>query len=496
MATLLNNTTIGTEEWYKIQLTRHVLPQLEKDKRRFSWSKRKMPDEKNDLKQNLQTFLNHCTEADRRRFTQEAWHQCVNYALSDPPYEPVIDERERQALFEIAQWLDLPKDDERRQILGPRAHSLRDLQDDEIKNVLISNNIPQEFKTTFGNRWNERISQEMFALASRVQEQHEDVWKEGKGFLHNVQQFTQIVLPKQPICDEGICVLSKEYQDKEIYFIGDIHGDIDALDAVLECTKFSSGTDVKGPCLIFLGDYGDRGLNTMDVWIRLLQLKSKYSNRVFLLRGNHEDFFDVRLTLTENGQEIKAPFKIPAVAKYWDTFASLYYLLQGVGEQISNIPTFCDALPSMIIMPDGLLALHGGPLPRRRKNDGWTLPEDSYKPLEVKSLFDLRKPRVQFLMRWSEPDEQEKDDFECAWSEYKGQIGPRLTTSKADIQEFLAKTGLLRIVHGHSHPNAGYRSLYGGLATCLKTTRYANGDSMAIARYIPHETVQPIEVKV
>lgn len=72
------------------------------------------------------------------------------------------------------------------------------------------------------------------------------------------------------------------------YVIGDIHGRVDLLDELLErIADDESQRGAKRRCLLFLGDYIDRGPASREVVDRLLNDPLPTFHKVFLL-GNHE----------------------------------------------------------------------------------------------------------------------------------------------------------------------------------------------------------------
>ena len=64
---------------------------------------------------------------------------------------------------------------------------------------------------------------------------------------------------------------------------GDIHGQFHDL---LEL--FKKGGEIPNTRYIFMGDFVDRGFNSVETFQLLMCLKLKYPGHITLLRGNHE----------------------------------------------------------------------------------------------------------------------------------------------------------------------------------------------------------------
>lgn len=68
--------------------------------------------------------------------------------------------------------------------------------------------------------------------------------------------------------------------------MGDIHGQYYDLLKILSLVPDLDADDKKGYYL-FLGDYVDRGSNSVEVMTLIMALKVNHPKRVILLRGNH-----------------------------------------------------------------------------------------------------------------------------------------------------------------------------------------------------------------
>ncbi len=75
-------------------------------------------------------------------------------------------------------------------------------------------------------------------------------------------------------------------EGKRVYAIGDVHGRLDLMDALLDAIATDS-RETANTQLVFLGDYVDRGEHSRGVIERLVELSKSKAETIFL-KGNHE----------------------------------------------------------------------------------------------------------------------------------------------------------------------------------------------------------------
>lgn len=112
-------------------------------------------------------------------------------------------------------------------------------------------------------------------------------------------------------------------------FVGDTHGDVEASQIVIERYLDSETT------LVFLGDYVDRGPQSLENILFLLEQKLKHPDKIFLLQGNHEGW------------------KVAAFspADFWQGLS---------GERRENFAETLALLPLVVSTLNGVLAVHAG----------------------------------------------------------------------------------------------------------------------------------------
>lgn len=135
-----------------------------------------------------------------------------------------------------------------------------------------------------------------------------------------------------------------------LWFIGDLHGDLLALEAALALIARDTPPDRPPPNIVFLGDLFDDYGFPVEVVLRVFELITAHPTRIAVVTGNHDE------ALGHDGRKFVATVS-PA-----DFSEALNASPDDDGLQrcgMTAIRLFRDA-PRALFFPDGLLVAHGG----------------------------------------------------------------------------------------------------------------------------------------
>ena len=137
--------------------------------------------------------------------------------------------------------------------------------------------------------------------------------------------------------------------DAPLWIIGDLHGDLLALEAALALARRDAG-DGPPPRLVFLGDLFDDGGYGLEVLLRVFELILDAPSRVCFLVGNHEEalgYTGAGFTATVSPSDFNDLLNAH-LAHEWITRA---------GKLAVRLAA---SAPRALFLPDGLLVTHGG----------------------------------------------------------------------------------------------------------------------------------------
>lgn len=200
--------------------------------------------------------------------------------------------------------------------------------------------------------------------------------------------------------------------DAPVKIVGDVHGQYTDLIRMFEMCGFPPNSNY-----LFLGDYVDRGKQSLETILLLLCFKLKYPENFFLLRGNHEcanvtrvyGFYD----------ECKRRCNV----KVWKTF----------------IDTF-NTLPIAAIVAGKIFCVHGGLSPTLVHMDDI---RNISRPTDVPDYGLLND------LLWSDPADMEQD-----WE--PNERGVSFCFGKKVITEFLAHHDFDLVCRAHMVVEDGY----------------------------------------
>ena len=219
------------------------------------------------------------------------------------------------------------------------------------------------------------------------------------------------------VIDKAYGILEKEESllkiSAPLYICGDIHGQYYDLLRVFDILKYPPQST-----FLFLGDYVDRGKQSLECLLLLLCLKVKYPDKIFLLRGNHEcealnkmyGFFD----------ECKRRLSIKCFKK---------------------IITLFNIMPISALINENILCMHGG-LSKELQNI-----EQINKILRPT---DIPNEGLLCDILWSDPNESLNEDFGS------NERNISVTFSKDVVKNFLEKNNLDLICRAHQVVEEGF----------------------------------------
>ena len=226
---------------------------------------------------------------------------------------------------------------------------------------------------------------------------------------------------KEDECDYVIDKSYEIFQKEEsllkikapLYICGDIHGQYYDLLRVFDILNYPPQST-----FLFLGDYVDRGKQSLECLLLLLCLKIQYPDKIFLLRGNHEcealnkiyGFYD----------ECKRRLSIKCFKKITNLF---------------------NMMPISALINENILCMHGG------------LSKDLQNIEQINKILrptDIPNEGLLCDLLWSDPNESLTEDF-----------GPNernisVTFSKDYVKNFVEKNNLDLICRAHQVVEEGF----------------------------------------
>ncbi len=216
-----------------------------------------------------------------------------------------------------------------------------------------------------------------------------------------------------------------------VVICGDVHGQYYDLLKMMVV----AGGGPPAQRLLFLGDYVDRGVFSLEVYVYLLALKLRHPECVSMLRGNHECRHLTR----------HFTFRAECASKY--------------GEDVYEacMASF-DALPLAALVNNQFFCVHGGIGP------------DLKRPEDVDALDRFREvPRSGLFcdLLWADPAKDYASDS-CQGFASNRARGCSYSFGFSAVVSFLRANGLLAVVRGHEAQDEGFR-LY-------RSSRHASAD--------------------
>ncbi|HZF67480.1 MAG TPA: metallophosphoesterase [Gemmatirosa sp.] len=135
-----------------------------------------------------------------------------------------------------------------------------------------------------------------------------------------------------------------------LWFVGDLHGDLLALEAAVALAHATDADPARPPHLVFLGDLFDDGAYGLEVLLRVLELAVASPATTCVVVGNHDE------ALAHDGTRFTASV---SPSDFADRLNAAPDDAWAVRAGALAVRVFARA-PRALFLPDGLLVAHGG----------------------------------------------------------------------------------------------------------------------------------------
>ncbi|MEO6029524.1 MAG: metallophosphoesterase [Candidatus Binatia bacterium] len=149
--------------------------------------------------------------------------------------------------------------------------------------------------------------------------------------------------------DRALCVA--EMSDEPLWFIGDLHGDLLALDAAFALINREAAREsCAHPRIVLLGDLFDDGGYSLETVLRVFEAILAHPESTCWIAGNHDE------ALGYDG----ARFTTTVAPSHFSEFLNADLTHEWIGRVGKLVIRMVADAPRALFFPDGLLAAHGG----------------------------------------------------------------------------------------------------------------------------------------
>lgn len=257
---------------------------------------------------------------------------------------------------------------------------------------------------------------------------------DSKDFMRIIREATELLKNEDGALGdlEIIGRLVKMKPEGELLAASDLHGDLESLVDIMKASDFlRKMNENKRAFLVFLGDYGDRGPFSAEVYYTVGKLKLLFPRQVVLMRGNHEGPEDLK----------PDPYDLPT--QFSRRFGSEWESVH------SEVREMFNHLYSAVAIERQCLIIHGG-IPQKADS------------LEDLAYAHQTHPSQRLLedMIWSDPDDNIKGTM--ASPRGAGKLFGEDVTSN-----LLRKLDLKVLIRGHESCEQGFKINHSGKVLTL-----------------------------